>query len=100
MILTPSGRGPVRARNPAWPFLLQAGAEEVGEQVVVAPPAAHFVQRHHEEVCSPRPPPASLAIGAAGDRIAQVPRQPVQYRRLEQECALPIRLAVEDLLER
>jgi hypothetical protein len=27
---------------------LQAGAEEVSEQVVIAPPAAHLVQRHHE----------------------------------------------------
>ena len=27
MLLVPGGRGPVKARNPAGPFLLQAGAE-------------------------------------------------------------------------
>jgi len=32
----------VQARNPAGPLLLQADAEQVGEQVMVAPPAAHL----------------------------------------------------------
>jgi hypothetical protein len=52
---------------------LQAGAEQVGEQVVVAPPAAHLVQRDQEE-----PGPFGLikqrlTARPAGDRIAQRP---------------------------
>jgi len=39
----PGGRVPVQFRNAAGLFGLQAGAEQVGEQVVVAPPAAHLV---------------------------------------------------------
>ena len=39
-------------RDPAGLFLLQAGAQQVGEQVVVAPPAAHLIKRHQEQ---PRP---------------------------------------------
>ena len=35
--------------SPAGLFLLQAGAEQVGEQVVVAPPAAHLIQRDQEQ---------------------------------------------------
>lgn len=36
--------------NPLRLLLLQAGAEQVREQVVIAPTAAHLVQRHEEQV--------------------------------------------------
>ena len=39
----------VQLRHQAGLFLLQAGAEQVGEQVVVAPPAAELIQRHQEQ---------------------------------------------------
>jgi hypothetical protein len=31
------------------PFGLQADPEQVGEQLVVSPPAAHFIQRQQEQ---------------------------------------------------
>jgi hypothetical protein len=45
----PGGRVPVQSRHPAGLFGLQAGAEQVGEQVMVAPPAAHLIQRDQEQ---------------------------------------------------
>ena len=71
MLLIPGCSVTVQLRRAAGLFLLQAGAQQVGEQVVVAPPAAHLIQRHHEQ---PRPLhllQQRLAAGAAGDRIAQ-----------------------------
>ena len=43
--------GPVQFLHPARPFCLQASAQQVGEQAVVAPPAAHLIQRHQEQAC-------------------------------------------------
>jgi hypothetical protein len=39
----------VQSRHAAGLFGLQAGTEQVGEQVVVAPPAAHLIQGDQEE---------------------------------------------------
>ena len=98
MLLTPAGRGPVKARNPAGPLLLQAGAEQVGEQVVVAPPAAHLIQRHQEQAGLFHPLQRRLAIGAAGDRITQPAGQAFQHRGFQQEGAQLLLLAVQHLL--
>jgi hypothetical protein len=46
VLLVPGGRGPVQCRHPAGLSGLQPVAEPAGEQVVVAPPAAHLIQRH------------------------------------------------------
>jgi Astacin (Peptidase family M12A) len=46
MFLAPGGRSPVQRRHPAGLLSLQPRAKQVGEQVVVAPPAAHLIQRH------------------------------------------------------
>ena len=98
MILTPGGRGPVKRRNPARPLLLQAGAEQVGEQVVVAPPAAHLIQRHQEQAGLFHPLQHRLAISAAGDRITQPAGQAFQQRGFQQEGAQLLLLAVQHLL--
>ena len=84
-------------RNAARLFGLQAGTEEVSEQVVVAPPAAHLVQRHHEQ-----PGPFGLfqqrlAVRSAGDRVTQLPRQPLQHRGLKQKRAHLLALLLEHL---
>ena len=97
-ILTPGGRGPVQRQNPAGPLLLQAGAEQVGEQVVVAPPAAHLIQRHQEQAGLFHPLQHHLAISAAGNRVTQPAGQALQHRGLQQEGAQLLRLAVQDLL--
>ncbi len=49
MLLAPGGRGPVQRLHPAGLLSLQPGAQQIGEQVVVAPPAAHLIQRHQEQ---------------------------------------------------
>ena len=64
----------VQGRHPAGLFLPQPGAEQVGEQVVVAPPAAHLIQRHQEQVRLLHLLQHHLATGAAGDRVAQPAR--------------------------
>ena len=98
MILTPGGRGPVQARPPAGPLLLQPGAEQIGEQMMVAPPAAHLIQRHQEQAGLFHPLQHRLAIGAAGDRITQPAGQAFQQRGFQQEGAQLLLLAVQHLL--
>ncbi len=88
VVVIPGRRVPVQQRRPAGLLLLQAGAEQVGEQMMVAPPTAHLVQRHHEQprpfdllqqrlTARPRPVTASQRL----------PRQPLQHRGLQQEGA-------------
>ena len=98
MILTPGGRGPVKARNPAGPLLLQAGAEQVGEQVVVAPPAAHLIQRYQEQIRPLHLLQHRLAAVPAGDRITQPAGQAFQQRRFQQEGAHLLALPLQHLL--
>ncbi len=85
----PGRRVTVQSGNPAGLFGLQAGAEQVGEQVVVTPPAAHLIQRHHEQ-----PGPLGLlqqrlAARTAGDHVTQraaagpAPRSPARTRAPE-----------------
>ena len=97
MIFTPGGRGPVQRRDPAGPSL-QPGAEQVGEQVVVAPPAAHLIQRYQEQAGPLYPLQHRLAVGAAGDRITQPAGQAFQQRGFQQEGAQLLVLAVQHLL--
>jgi len=96
--LAPGGRGAVQLDHSLGLLLGEADAEQVGEQVVVAPPAAHLIQRQQEQV---RPLDALqqlLAVGAAGDCVAQRPTQPLQHRGLQQELAHLFRLAFQQLL--
>ena len=71
VLRVPGRRVTVKLRGPAGLFLLQAGAQQVGEQVVVAPPAAHLIQRHQEQSRPLHLLQQRLAAGAAGDRVAQ-----------------------------
>ena len=96
-------RGPGRSvalqlRHLPRAFGLQPGAKQVGEQVVVAPPAAHLIQRHQEKACRLDLLQQRLAAGAAGDRIAQFSRKPPQHRGLQQEGADRLGLLFEHLL--
>jgi len=69
----------VQCRGLAGLFALEAGAEQVGEQVVVAPPAAHLIQRQQEQAGPLDGLQHRLAVGPAGDRIAQGAAQPFQH---------------------
>jgi hypothetical protein len=48
----------------------EAGAERVGEQLVVAPPPSLVVERHDEEVRPLEGLQRGLPVGAAGQRVA------------------------------
>jgi hypothetical protein len=96
--LVPGGRGPVQVLHPVGLLLLQADAEQVGEQVMVAPPAPHLVQRHQEQASALGLLQQLLTVGPAGDRGTQRPRQALQDRGLQQEPPQVLRLAVQHLL--
>jgi hypothetical protein len=96
--LVPGGRVPVQLLDPVGPLLLQADAEEVDEQVVVAPPAPHLVQRVKEQVRPLGLLQQLLAVRSPRHRIAQRPRQPLQDRGLQQEGPQRLGLAVQHLL--
>ena len=65
------GRGvAVQLRHAAGLLFLQAGAEQVGEQVVIAPPATHFIQRDQEQARPLCLLKQRLAAVAAGDGVA------------------------------
>jgi hypothetical protein len=96
--LMPGGRVTVQRHCPPGPFLLQARAEQVGEQVVIAPPTAHLIQRYQEQVRPLHSLQHRLAAGPAGDRITQPAGQPFQHRGFQQEGAYLLTLAFEHLL--
>ena len=79
MLRTPGRRVAVQCRDLARLFLLQAGAEQVGEQVVVAPPAAHLIQRRQEQAGRLDLLQQRLAAGSAGDHIAQLSGEPIEH---------------------
>ena len=49
-LLIPGRGGAVQPRQPLRPLLSKPDAQQVGEQRVVAPPAAHLIQRGQEQV--------------------------------------------------
>ena len=65
----------------------QAGAQDVGEQVVVAEPGALGVERHDEQVVALEVLQHRAAVGLAGDRVAQGTGEPVEDGGAEQELA-------------
>jgi hypothetical protein len=75
----------VQLRDPLGSFLFKTDAQQVGEQVVVAPPAAHLVERDQEQVGPLDRLQHRLAVAATGDGVAQFPRQSIEHRRLQQE---------------
>jgi hypothetical protein len=73
----PGGRPVVQHGHLLGPFLLQPDGEQIGEQVVVAPPPADRVQGHQEQVAPLHPlqakiGPAKLAEGRV--KIAEYAR--------------------------
>jgi hypothetical protein len=71
MLFGPGGRVTVQHPHPAGLLLLQPGAEQVSEQVMVAPPAADLIQWHQEQACLLDRVQHRLAASPAGDRITQ-----------------------------
>ncbi len=98
MLLAPGGRGPVQRLHPAGLLSPQPGAQQIGEQVVVAPPAAYLIQRHQKQARPLDVGQHRLAAGPSGDRITQLARQPLQHGGLQEERAHLPGLAVQDLI--
>ena len=98
MLLVPEGSVVVQLGRPAGLFLLQAGAQQVGEQVMVTPPAAHLIERDQEQSGPFHPLQQRLAALPAGDRVAQFPRHALQDRDFQQERAYLLALQLEHFL--
>ena len=96
LLLVPSRGVAVQAPG-TLRVLFQPGPEQVGEQMVVAPPAPDIVELHHEQAGPVHLFEQFLAVVAAGDRVAQRPAEAFQHRRLEEEVRRS-RLPFEDLL--
>ena len=97
VLLAPGRRVVVQRRDLTGLFGPQPGVEQVGEQVVVAPPAADLIQRHQEQPRLLHLLQQRLAAGAAGHRVAQRAGQPLQHRSLQQERAHLLALPLEHL---
>ena len=92
------GRGAVQLGHPLRVQPLQVGAQQVGEQVVVAPPATLLVERDQEQAGPLHRLQHLLAVGAPDDRIAERAGQPLQDRRLQQERPQLLGLPLQHLL--
>jgi hypothetical protein len=85
VLFVPGGGGPMQPGDAVGTLPPQTGLEQVGEQLMMAPPAAHPVQRLQEQVGPLHLLQQRLAVGPAGDRVAQGSRQSLQHRGLQQE---------------
>ena len=83
---TPPPRGAAPARR-SRVLGLQVGAQQIGEQVVVAPPPPLLVQRDQEQAGPLDRLQQLLAVGAAHHGVAERAAEPVEDRRLQQERA-------------
>ena len=97
LVLVPGRGGAVELRDPLGLLLPEAGPEQVGEQLMVAPPAPDLVQGDQEQIRPLQPLQHLLAPGSAGDRITQRPTQPLQHTGRQQKLAHQRGLAVQDL---
>ena len=84
--------------HPCGQLMRKAVTEQGGEQMVVAPPSPHLVQRHHKQVCPLQRLQQRLTAAPAGDRVAQRATQPVQHRGLQHEEHGLLGLAGQHLL--
>jgi hypothetical protein len=71
MRCAPRGRLPMQIRHTIGLGLLQPQAQNLGKQLVIAIPAALFIERDKEEIRALQLLQHGLAIGSPCDRIAQ-----------------------------
>ena len=95
----PPGGLPVQLRLPLGAPGAELGAERVGEQAVVAEPAALAVQRDHEDVLSLEGLEHGRTVVAAGEGVAQRAAELRQDGGVEQELRRLAGLAAQHLLE-
>jgi hypothetical protein len=83
VVLVPLARPPMKLRDAVGLLVRQARPKNVGEELVVAIPAAAEVERDQEQVAAIERLQHELATALAGDGIAQRAAQPVQDGGLE-----------------
>ena len=93
-----AGRG-VQLGGPVGMAGCQAGAQRVGEQVVIPVPPALVVERDDEQVLALEGLEHRLTVGATGQGVAEASGQLVEHGAVEQERANLVRLPVQDLLD-
>ena len=98
VLLVPDARPSVQIGNVVGLLVQQVRLQHVGEEVVVAVPAAAVVEGHQEQVSPLQLGQLGLAAGLPGDGIAQRAAQPVQDGGLQQEVLDGFGLSLQDLL--
>ena len=83
MLHEPLSRPPVQIWQPRGLRPLKASTEKIAEQVVEAIPAALLVQRDHEQIGPLQVLEHLLAVGPAGDRVADGTAEPLEDGALE-----------------
>ena len=95
------GRGPVvQLRHFVGELCAQLGAEQLGEERVVAMPGAVLVERRREHAPVLQAREHALGVPGAGERVGEVRAQRVDDRRAQQEVAQVRRLAASTSLTR
>ncbi len=92
-----AGRG-VQLADPVGVPGSQTGTQCVGEQMVVAEPAALVVERDDEQVLALEGLQHQLTVGAESQGVAQTAAQLVEHGGVEQEGAYLVRLPAQNLL--
>ncbi len=98
-LVVPRRHAAVQGRCSGGVPLRELHPEQIGEQVVVSPPAPIVVQCDQEESRPLSVLEDLLAVGADRHCVAQIRRQVIEDRRLEQEFVDVGRLAIEDLFD-
>src|SRR3990172_5736056 len=98
MALVPLGGAMMQFRPTFGPGLLQALAQEIGEETMVAIPMPVVVEREQEQVRALEVFEHPLTLELAGEGVAQRAGEAIQNRGLAQEGLYVGRLLLENLL--
>ena len=88
----------MQPRHPVGVVALEAAAQVLGEQVVVAEPLAFVVERAQEQVAAFELLEHRLPVGAVGEPAREVAAEPVAHRGGQQELQDLRRLGAEHVL--
>ena len=99
VVLVPVAGAPVQHRDQVGVLAEHAGAEHVGEQVVVAGPLPLVVEGDNEEVGSIETLEHHAAVGPSRDGVAQRSGEPVEDGGVQQELADVLGLVLQHLVE-
>src|SRR6266487_2006079 len=84
--LVPLARAAVQLRHPLGLRLLQAIAQQIRKEVVIAIPAPLFFQRNEEQIGPLQPLQDRLAVVLSSNRVTEWTTQAIEDGRLQQEA--------------